>query len=167
MNATKEAPVEDLPAYVKSNVMVPVHIQALSLGRDAASMDILATLAANRKPTDAAVIALVDLPGAGFLTVDPDRHVALVNVRALDLKAAPKPAIRLGQQTLRGLAAAMGVGFQYDPHCVMQPIRDAADLDKMGGNFCPPALQQLLMALSSQGVVPLQSRARKTAPPKK
>jgi hypothetical protein len=136
----------------------------VTLAKDAGADALLARIAAMRKPTDAVVVALVALPGSSLLIVDPDQHVALVNVTALALKNAPKPNVRLGQQTLRGLAAAMGVGFQFDPHCVMQPIKAAVDLDTMGGNFSPPALQQLLMSLANQGVVPPNSRLRKVSP---
>ncbi len=167
MDAAALSGFADLQAYVKGNIPVPTRYESVTPAKGMTSDSWMAKIASIRTPADAAVVALVELPGPVFLVADPDRHVTLVNVTALELKTAAKPAVRLGQQTLRGLGAAMGVGFQYDPHCVMQPIKTVADLDKLGGNFSPPALQQLMMALSTQGVVPLTSRLRKAAPPAK
>ena len=149
LGAIDEAGVKNLEAYLASNLPLPVRV--VTAGKENELDDAMEAVTKARTATDAILIALVPLKDLKSITlVDADHALALVNTEALAREA--KSPIRVNLAVLRALAGTLGVGNSYDPHCVYRRMAAAAEYDKLGGNFSPPTLQQVLIAAGERGV---------------
>lgn len=155
--------LKELEAFVARNVPLP--IRSMSLGVNTSSVDaIVARLKEVRKADDGVVLIAARIPGLSEMVLGaPDSAWAIVNTAALKLDTASKPSIRLGQGTLRALAAATGAGYGLDPKCVNRRVASADDLDRVGGNFSPPTLQAVLFGATERGIAPMAGRKAKAA----
>lgn len=149
LGALDEAALKGVEAYLNANVALPVHVVTLDKAKDLNGA--MEAVAKARKPADGIVIALANLKSGTITLADADHALALVNPDAL-AKVAKSP-VRVNLAVMRGLAAALGVGYGVDPHCVYHALATPADYDKLGGNFSPPTLQQVLLSAGEHGVV--------------
>jgi len=160
-----EAGLGQSVAYLTRNVPLPVRSVALPAQT---SVDaVLQAVAKARTENDAIVIAVVALSKTESLTLaDPDHAVAIVNTAAI--KQASKNPVALDQFILRALAAELGVGYSIDIHCVNRRTTAPSEIEKLGGNFCPPTLQQVLISAGERGVnTTIVTRKRATPAEKK
>jgi hypothetical protein len=70
----------------------------------------------------------------------PEQNLSIVNVKEL-IADNPKAILldnRLVRSAMRGFAFSLGVGYSTFEVGVMQPIFNAADLDRFPANFIPP-----------------------------
>ena len=164
LGALDEAGVKNLEAYLAMNIALPVRVATVKKVNEID--DALEAVAKNRKAGDAIVIALAPIAESGAISlVDADHALALVNTEAL--AHAAKSPLRVNLAVMRALAASLGVGNSLDPHCVYRMMETPAEYDKLGGNFSPPTLQQVLMSASAHGVAPNVPTRRQAPAPKK
>ena len=157
LGALDAAGVKSLQAYLAANIALPVRVAAAAKNDELDES--LEAVAKERKANDGIVIALAPLKNIeSIILADTDHALALVNTTAL-AKVAKSP-IRVNQAVMRALAASLGVGTSLDPHCVYRTMESPAEYDKLGGNFSPPILQQVLIAADQHGVAT-------TLPPRK
>jgi hypothetical protein len=159
-----EAALAESVGYFTKNVPLPVRSVTLPVQTsvDAA----LQAVAKARTENDAIVIAVVALKNVeSALLVDPGHALALVNTEAVR-KLSPK-SVSINQSLLRALAAELGVGYSVDPNCVNRRVATPAEFQKLGGNFCPPTLQQLLLSAGERGVNTTVPTRKRVAPAEK
>jgi hypothetical protein len=70
-----------------------------------------------------------------------NEHVAVVNISALKAESFPKFISRMKRWSIRGVAFALGVTPDIDPHGVMCDYSTLNDLDEIGMNFSPPSAE--------------------------
>lgn len=139
----------DSVAYFTKNVPLPV--RAVTLPVQTSLDAVLQAVDKARAENDGIVIALVSLKKVESMTLaDPDHALVVVNIAAV--KQASKKPVFINQSILRALAAELGVGYSVDIHCVNRRVASPAELENLGGNFSPPALQQVLISAGEHGV---------------
>ena len=94
----------------------------------------------------------------------PDQHWLAVNVSALKTPKTEHDVFirRIGQQTLRCMALALGVGYTLDPKCVSKPISQPSDLDSMGENFSMLARERFERETARVGITKLVLRPKRS-----
>ena len=143
------AGLTDSVAYFTKNVPLPV--RSVTLPAQTSLDAVLQAVTKARVENDGIVIALVSLKKVECMTLaDPDHALAVVNIAAV--KEVSKKPVFIDQSILRALAAELGVGYSVDIHCVNRRAASPAELESLGGNFSPPALQQVLISAGEHGV---------------
>ena len=144
-----EAGLGQSVAYLSRNVPLPVH--SVTLPAQTTLDGVLQAVAKARTENDAIVIAVVALKsGTSTMLADPDKAVAVLNTVAITQAYMNPASINLSM--MRALAAELGVGYSVDIHCVNRRVTSPAEFQKLGGNFCPPTLQQVLISAGERGV---------------
>jgi len=158
-----EAGLADSVAYFTKNVPLPV--RAVTLPVQTSLDAVLQAVDKARAENDGIVIALVSLKKVESMTLaDPDHALVVVNIAAV--KQASKKPVFINQSILRALATELGVGYSVDIHCVNRRVASPAELENLGGNFSPPALQQVLISAGEHGVNTTLPTRKHSAPAK-
>jgi hypothetical protein len=164
LGGLSEAALAESVAYLTKNVPLPV--RSVTLPAQTSVDAVLQAVTKARTETDAIVIAVVAFKNMeSAMLVDPGHALALVNTEAVR-QLSPKP-VSINQSILRALASELGVGYCIDPNCVNRLIATPAEFQKLGGNFCPPTLQQLLISASERGVKTTVPARKRLAPAEK
>jgi hypothetical protein len=105
---------------------------------------------------DAAFAVLViDDPEAPALLAAPEARWAAVNVAPLKVGAdAATAAKRIRQEVWRAACLALGAADSVTPMCVMGPVSEAKDLDKLGPAANPDYLNKMLRRAGAAGIKP-------------
>jgi hypothetical protein len=164
LGGSDEAALAESVVYFSKNVPLPVRSVTLPIQ---ASVDaVLQAVAKARTENDAIVIALVALKNVeSAMLVDSGHALALVNTEAV--RQLSRKPVSINQAILRALAAELGVGYSVDPNCVNRRVATPAEFAKLGGNFCPPTLQQLLLSAGECGVNTTVPARKRVAPVEK
>lgn len=132
--------------YLQWNGRVAVNFVAdkkVPAGMPAKAADVAKLAGAN----DVFVIALVNEKAEGIDGVKVMENVAVVNVAVLEkdagdaAKAKDKIALRINKESCRALGLVAGLKDCPNPTCCLFKQETFADIDKKGGNFCPPCIE--------------------------
>lgn len=154
--------VDKVASYVGENCGCAVRVRqaragGLSSTPEAEAAELQKTLGSN----DVFLVELLNVPeDTKFRSyVFSGRHVALLNVWSLRLSgdsSGPSRRIlyeaRVMKETMCLLGRMLGLDVCPNPRCALSNWESEEQLDKKGGNFCPPCKNKAQEFLSQAGV---------------
>ena len=108
-------------------------------------------------------VILCDIKGVSLdqsLSIFPDAGVAVVCITPLKTDDAELYGRRVKRQVSRAIGLLVGVGYNPNPRCCMQPVKDIEHFDSISYNMSPPPRVALERALRQKGVQLIGDRER-------
>lgn len=107
------------------------------------------------QPDTAAAIVICATPGEPLLLLAPEARWAVVNVSALSDADATLTGQRLGKELWRAFGYLLGAAHSATPHCLLKPVQQAADLDKLQlHSLSPEPYGKIIDYAKSLGITP-------------